>query len=218
VRTIQIPHSQYHIVDGQETPDIKRLMDEAKKDPANLEKQRAVYEASKLLADSGDIDAALLIASAVSHPELHATIITHICARLVNLGQKERSAEVFGDALASADRVENANRCPFAINLGMTAHMLAQRGLHEKILGPIHLSVHDDLKATLLYWIAAGLSVEGHYDRALEIANSIEDPLTRGRSLENIAEMLKNVGQKERAAQLFKEARRLIQENKKGDD
>jgi tetratricopeptide (TPR) repeat protein len=205
-------------VDGPQTPDVKRLMDEAKKAPTNLDKQRAVYEAAKLQADSGDIDAALLTAGAVSHPELHATIITHICARLVNLGEKERSADVFGDALAAADRVENANRCSFAINLGMTAHMLAQRGLHERILGSIHLSVHEDLKANLMYWIAAGLSVEGHYDKALEIANSIEDPLTRGRSLENIAEMLKNVGQKERAAQLFKEARRLIQEHTKGDD
>jgi hypothetical protein len=198
--------------------ELERLLSEARKSPDDVDKQRALYEAAKMSADTDRFDEALTLARAIFHPELHTTMLAHISARLLSTGDWERSSKVFGEAVASADRVVKADNCPFVINLGMTAHMLAQRGLHEKTLGPIRLSVHGYIQASLLYWTAAGLAVENHIDKALEVANSIRDPLTRGRSFENIAVMLKDRGQKERAADLMKEAKRLLKENAKGDD
>lgn len=201
-----IPQTQTR-ADSEQNPFLCALFVAGKVEDASS-KDHALEAIAGKFAEVGQYDRALEVAQAIKKVESKGDALAEIVGKLAEAGQSDRALEV-------ARSIEGYMYAK-TLALGEVACNYAQIGQNEKASETLALMLqvsktiqYSNDKNLALWRMAGKLASVGAYDRALHVAQEIEEDDRKVYALAEIAARCAKGGEKKKASDLFSQALRI---------
>ncbi|QQM66644.1 hypothetical protein [Actinomyces weissii] len=174
----------------------------------------ALKGVAEVMVGAGQVGAALDFARQVEDPRGRAEALTGVAQAMAGIGQVDEAGKVIDEVLENARQVDDPNDHANALT-GMTQPM-AGAGQASEVTESAGQVKYPNLREKDLWGVAMSLMDAGQLDlaTAVGLARQMEDPGERAQALKEMAQMLAQAGEHDKAAAIVQD---VLDPNARGE-